>query len=1077
MPEKKTSTKFLCVIGASAGGLDAITKFLKNLPQVDEQLAIIIAQHLSPTHKSRLVELLQKNTDWPIEEAKSNRKLKYGKILITPPDKDISIERDKVMLTKPASIIGPKPSVNYLFASAAENSKERTIGVILSGSGSDGAAGIESIKMAGGTTLVQEPTEAAYDGMPNAAIESGMVDKVFSVESDKNLLEDIIQGKYEFKEDDDQTALSDFQRVVAFLAKRSGVDFSDYKENSIRRRLKSRMGQLKINSIRTYLDKLEKKPAELDMLFNHVLIGVTQFFRDAHSFEVLKEHLMDVIETKAEKSIRVWVAGCATGEEPVSIAILLHELLGKHFNEYNIQIFATDIDEKAISKARKGLFEKETVELLPPHYVDQYFEVAGNQFQLKKALRSCILFSRHDVTKNPPFLRLDMVVCRNLLIYFNAELQKRAIQTFHYGLQPHGLLFIGKSEALGPKEPLFHVLDKKHKIFRKKEVSRGQGLSFKSSSFENTKSAQKSTTPQSSVIDRIRATFSDAYHQTYLIIDESQEVLYMSEGSGEFLAFGKGIATNNLFKLIKEDYEIIIRAVVTRAIKKEETVISEVKRIVKGTEQFLVRIIVHPSLQINQPAYYVIFEKIPVTDALVPLSITKKEKQSVAFKELQQELEDTKEHLQTYIEELETTNEEMQSLNEELQSANEELQSSNEELETSNEELQSTNEEVQIAYQELKKLNEELQQKDDALRKVFDNVKALIKNELQGFVLINDRLNIVEYNEQALKILSNIGSKPLQKGRHFVDLLPERLSTLFFQFVKFTGDAQPVNTTINFPTANGEGDMVYLKLNFTSVISDAGVQNISIGLLDVTNETIAEQKLNRLNHELKLSNHDLEHFAKVTSHDLQEPIRAIKGFADLLQKSEKIEDQKIKDQLATIYQNTESLSKMVENLLIFANTNPKEKDKELLKASHCIALVKANLKLLIDQKHAEVVELCEMPEVFAVKSMIINVFQILIKNGLIHNAAKKPKVVVNCKEQEDHVEFAIQDNGIGIGKDQESAVFDLFSRKRNIDKNAYGVGLAIAKRAIERHGGKIWYESDGKTGTCFYFTLPKNQSA
>ena len=541
----KSKKKFICVIGASAGGLEAISKLLAQLPNEQQNLAVIVAQHLSPTHKSRLVDLLQKATSWPVEEAKNGVKLSYGKVLITPPDKDISIEDEKVFLNAPSSIIGPKPSVNVFFTSASECCHDRVIGVILSGSGSDGAAGIENIKLNNGITLVQDPSEAAYDGMPNTAIESGMVDKVFQIEEFGQILESIFKNKFDPSSESDGGSLSDFGLVINLLAKRSNVDFADYKEATIKRRLQSRMNQLKMSSLKSYVKKIKDKPSELEHLFNHVLIGVTQFFRDPYAFEALKEYLIELIDKKEEKFLRIWVAGCATGEEPVSIAILLHEILGHQFADYNIRIFATDIDDVAIGKARKGIYSRESVELLPQHYIDHYFQLKGDGYEVKKVLRSILLFSRHDVCKKPPFLKTDLVVCRNMLIYFKNELQNQVLQTFHYSLNPDGLLFIGKSESLGTKEMLFKELDKKNKLFRSKGGAkiRGVSLRFFKPDFQGGIRRGAAATASRSTLDKVKDSLADVYHQPYLIIDEDQEILYMSAEVGKYLHTDAVLAT------------------------------------------------------------------------------------------------------------------------------------------------------------------------------------------------------------------------------------------------------------------------------------------------------------------------------------------------------------------------------------------------------------------------------------------------------------------------------------------------------------------------------------------------------
>ncbi len=1075
---KKEKEFYLCVIGASAGGLDAISQLLNHLPEPSNPLSILIAQHLSPTHKSRLVELLQKATKWPVQEAKHGDLIEPGRVYITPPDKDVSVNVKKLALTKPSSSIGPKPSVNMLFTTASEHFKNRLIGVILSGSGSDGATGVEEVKSKGGIVLVQEPREAAYDGMPNAAIETGMVDATFNAEEFTNIFHDIQEKTFSPATEETTENLSDLQKIFALLAKRTGVDFNDYKESTIKRRLESRMSQLKLNNINNYLSYIEKKPSEVEMLFNHVLIGVTQFFRDPHAFEAIRVQLEACIDTKEDKRLRIWTPGCATGEEACSIAILLNEILGNRLNEYDVQIFATDIDEVAISKARKGVYPKETVELLPSHYVTRYFRQKGNHYEVVKSLRSIVLFSRHDVTSNPPFLKLDLVVCRNMLIYFNNDLQKRVIPVFHYALNPGGLLFVGASEALGTKEHLFQVIDKKNKIFKRKAGMPDRGLRFSSTKYRTPKVIAKKSSKPLSLMDKIKNDFLDSYHQPFVVIDESQEVLYLSGNMSSFLHLPQGNATNNLFKQLNEDIEIDVRSVVIKSIKTVEPQISAIKRIQEGDEFHLMRIVVKPVTTLTEVYFVVIFESMAIREDMVIMKeVSSGKKQNLQINELQRELSTTKEHLQSYIEELETTNEEMQSLNEELQSANEELQSSNEELETSNEELQSTNEEVQIAYQELKQLNEDLAKKEKTLQSVYSNVNALVNNELQGFILVDQNLAIVEFNKRAREIVMNMNGAILTKGRHFVDLLPSRLSHVFFHFIGFVKDGNPISTKFDVEE-QPEINETHLQLNFTPVTSESGDRQTSIGLLDMSINFKHEKVMKKLNAELRRSNEELQSFAYVASHDLQEPVRMIASFTELLTKDleGKLNEQTVA-YLNFVTDGATRLQNMIKDLLQYSRINMDSDVFSEVDLNTVLDDALNNLSKKIEEEQATI-NVSKLPQIKAIRPQLVSVFQNLIDNSLKYRANRMLKVSITATEGTQDYTIKYKDNGIGIDPKFADQVFTIFKRlhPRDGDKGT-GIGLALVKRIISRHRGDIWLDSDGKNGTTFYISFPKALSS
>lgn len=403
----KPAELYIIAIGASAGGLEALQEFLSHLPAINN-IAIIVAQHLSPTHKSMLVQLLSRETKLEVAEAENGSTLQPNKIYITPPDKEISISAGKIVLKKPQSSVGPKPSVDVLFTSLAEDAAHRVLGIILSGTGSDGAAGVRMIKKQGGFIIAQEPHTAKYDGMPLASIETGDVDLVLPPEKmGEEILEHFLNpGHIRIKPAEAESEGSSLEKIIKVLSKRTGTDFSNYKSATIIRRLEKRLAILKIKSIDAYLKLLEESPKEQDEMFNMILIGVTTFFRDVEAFGALENALHKIINAKTHKDpIRIWVPGCYTGEEAYSIAILLNRILKDRTQNHIIQIFATDIDEKAIAAARKGIYNSSSLENVPQEIKDKYFIHSGNEYELIKSIRSMVLFSRHDVTNNPPFFK------------------------------------------------------------------------------------------------------------------------------------------------------------------------------------------------------------------------------------------------------------------------------------------------------------------------------------------------------------------------------------------------------------------------------------------------------------------------------------------------------------------------------------------------------------------------------------------------------------------------------------------------------------------------------------------------
>ncbi|MCU0322603.1 MAG: PAS domain S-box protein, partial [Chitinophagaceae bacterium] len=853
---EKSKDLYIIGIGASAGGLEALQDLISSLPSKLDGCAIIIAQHLSPTHKSMLVQLLSRNTGIQVKEAIHNRPISEGTIYITPPDKDIVIRNKLIELHRPYFVSGPKPSVDILFQSLAKNVGSKSIGVILSGTGSDGAKGIVAIKESGGLTIVQNPDTAKYNGMPNAAIESGVVDVILSPDligpelieyiADPNLPR--IHPNQEIT--NIQTPLG---RIFAVLSKRAGIDFSNYKPATICRRLEKRIVELKKESLEEYVNYLEQNDPEASILFNSILIGVTTFFRDESAFEVLNQHLEKLLLSKKNLTpIRIWVPGCATGEEAYSIAILVQELMKQKGGKYHVQIFATDIDEQAIQQARKGVYPYSSVEHVPQEIKESYFLKRGNQYELIKSIRSMVLFSKHDVTSNPPFLKLDLISCRNLLIYFGNNLQKQIMPLFHYALLPDGYLFLGKSESVGQFSDLFAVLDHKAKLFQRKMGNALHAIKFNAfrpqrmHELPQDKRNLPSPSP-TSLQDVVKETIFDQYDYPYIVLSETFDVIEVRGDVSQFVQIPQGTMNVGILKLIKEEYQIELRSMLNKVIKTKQIEKGSIRKMKLADAEIIMRMSVK-SVQGQvgfAQALLLVFEIFELDSKSLSLfdGMLNKEIEASMVLQLEQELSSTKEHLQTYIEELETTNEELQSLNEEMQSTNEELQSSNEELETTNEELQSSNEEIQIAYTELKIANEELELKEIALEENKANVQALLNNSLQAFFLVDQEYKIIKFNEQAEKLILRLSGKACKVGYLIIDYFPSKSLDEFLSHFKRALIEDTVNVEMSLHTID-KLSLSHFKVCFNTVYHTRLQRKLmTIGILDVTEEKNAKDEL------------------------------------------------------------------------------------------------------------------------------------------------------------------------------------------------------------------------------------------
>lgn len=717
-------------IGSSAGGLEALQIVLSKLENISN-CAYIIAQHLSPTHRSMMVELLNRVTNIPVIEVQNGIVIKAKTIYMTPENTDIYINNGKLFLKTIESTYGPKPSVNYFFNSLAQNYGSKSIGIILSGTGSDGAFGIRAIKAAGGITMTQSPATAKYDGMPNSAINTGKVDIVVPIDAMADEIARI--AKSLGKNVGDSINERSLQHIYRILFDEKGIDFSQYKRNTLIRRIERRMAALKVDTLSDYLDTLKGDVQEISDLYHDILIGVTEFFRDKEVFDRLIPYLEELISKKEQgEEIRFWVIGCSTGEEPYSLAIILSEILKEKINRYKIKIFATDIDDESLKIARSGIYSETSFVNMDKSLIQRYFNVQKNQFEVKKSLRELVIFSQHNVISDSPFLRLDLISCRNMLIYFNQVLQNRFFPIVHYALKDQGLLLLGKSESVGQHNDLFITLDKQDKIFKSqytgiKEPPKLYNYATTYRGYEEPKQAvfrNEEEILEERIIDATR---------TYLlnqcvIINSSNEMIYI-KGDIPYLIHSQGRASNNIFKSVREELVLDLRSAINEALKTQQ-IYTTPYRSITLFENILryVRVVTIPiKSEKNDEQFVALFFQ---SDSIEHLQgyIATGDNENETIVKLSAELTQTKSHLQNVIEELETSYEEMQSLNEELSSSNEELQSSNEELETTNEELQSTNEELQTAYSELKVLYDDKDARSKQLEELASKLMTQTEN-------------------------------------------------------------------------------------------------------------------------------------------------------------------------------------------------------------------------------------------------------------------------------------------------------------------------------------------------------------
>lgn len=753
-------------IGASAGGLEAIETFFDNMPG-GLNLAFVIVQHLSPDYKSLMGELLSKHTAMNISHAEDGMKIQPGSIYLIPRKKNMTIMGEQLFLTRQEE--GLNLPIDIFLRSLAEDRGEHSVGVVLSGTGSDGARGVRAIKEAGGIVMVQDEESAKFDGMPRSAIATGIVDYVLPPDQLAGELQNFVRGNITLKQDDQTKEIADssLAKIFLLIKRKTGVDLSHYKESTILRRIERRMGINQVDEIHRYVALMEQSQGEVQTLFKEILIGVTKFFRDQDAFETLRQEIIPALfhnktgSNGKSEPVRVWVAGCSTGEEAYSIALLLAEYVDQNHLSNDVKIFATDIDRSAIEIASQGRYPESIAADADQNYLQRYFVKKGEHYQVAQRVREMVIFAYHNVFKDPPFRRIDLVSCRNLLIYLQPVLQKRVLSNFHFSVNDGGFLFLGSSETTADFSKYFRNVDVKWKIFQLRGDSPAPRLDVQADP-ERWRTRLDETGRRVGITQQSHPRFEHVYEQlieavlpSCVIIDESWEIRHVFGDVTPYLRLPIGKIDLNISRMAKGDLSIPLGTTIQSAVKSKMIATLDDVWVPNEGKPQQVRLTVRP-IRGSFDAYFyaIVFEtggEETTAEPTAPFDL--EESIRTRIRDLESELQHNRESLQATIEELETSNEELQATNEELLSSNEELQSTNEELQSVNEELITVNSEYQKKIEELSELN--------------NDINNLLASSEVGTVFLDTELTIRKYTPPVTKQINLIKS---DIGRPFSDL-------------------------------------------------------------------------------------------------------------------------------------------------------------------------------------------------------------------------------------------------------------------------------------------------------------------
>jgi two-component system CheB/CheR fusion protein len=852
-------------IGASAGGLAAFEAFFSGMPaDTDPDMAFVLVQHLAPDHESILTDLIRRYTRMEASEVKDGMVVHPNCVYIIPPDRDMAFLNGTLQLLEPSAPRGQRLPIDFFFHSLAQDQHQRAICIVLSGTGSDGTLGVRAIKSEGGMAMAQTPDSAEYDGMPRSAINTGLVDyELPPADMPVQLMAQTFGHLPRTTSAPAPNGENALKKIFILLRAQTGHDFSEYKPSTFHRRIERRMTAQHIEEIDEYVKYLRQTPAEVEALFRDLLIGVTSFFRNPDAFKALDEQVIPKLFAGKSPGavIRVWSPGCSTGEEAYSIAILLQERLELLKQNYRVQVFATDIDSRAIATARVGLYPAGIAADISPERLARFFaaEPGRSAYRIHKSLRDMLVFSEQDVIKDPPFSKVDLISCRNLLIYMGSNLQEKLMPLFHYALNPGGFLFLGTSETVGEFGDLFAPLDHKWKLYQRKEDFRGAWRAAIGRFFPHMTSRDEAVPqPAGTTAGPVRLPLRELTEQALLtqvapaaaLVNGQGDILYLHGHTGSYLEPAPGEAgINNILKMAREGLRHDLTRALRKVVAEQQIVRCPGLRVKTNGEFTTVNLTVRPvaashAVEPEVPLYLVILEEAPPPPLLSgDQSLVSSDRSSdtdtsiAAFK---QELRAKEESLQTANEELETSNEELESSNEEMQSVNEELQSTNEELETSKEELQSVNE-------ELATVDAELQTKVADLSRANNDMNNLLAGTGIATIFVDHGLRILRFTPTATAIINVILSDVGRPVSHIVSNL--------VSYDHLVPDTQAVLDTlipkeVEVQTTAGDWYTMHIMPYRTM---DNVIEGAVINFVDVTEMKKAREALQKANELFRLA--------------------------------------------------------------------------------------------------------------------------------------------------------------------------------------------------------------------------------
>lgn len=1063
-------------VGASAGGLDAFGRLLKAMP-VHPDIALVYVQHLDPNHESMLPHLLARDTRMPVEAVRDETPLEGGHVYVIPPNTSLSIEGRVLRLEARAGSPDGAKSIDTFLTSLAADQGELSVGIILSGTGNDGTSGLRALREAGGTTLVQVPETAAYDGMPRSAIEAGLADHVLSPEEMPRQLVELAARLSGEAGSAPAIAITDatVEAICEILRARTRHDFSGYKRTTIARRIARRMEALALPGPEAYLERLEQDSNEAGSLFKEMLIGVTRFFRDPGVFAALAPRVAARLEKGAGAPVRAWVVGCATGEEAYSLAMLITEQVPPDHTPPKVQIFATDLDEQGLQVARRGLYPESISQEVSAERLERFFVHRDDRYQVKPDLRQLCIFSKHNLLHDPPFPELDLVSCRNLLIYLTTMVQTRAIRLFHHALRPGGLLVLGAAETAVGGPNLFEELNRRERIYRRIDMVSQEPLEFPLSG----PGRRVAREPHTALAAGEGAAFTrslerailDEYVPPGMVVREGGQVLYLFGPTARYLGPSAGAPTASAFGLVHRDLRIELRRALEHAVETHRATSAECQVEFETGHRERVAIFVRPFTEVGPDGYLVVFRGTQAIDT--PADPTTPA-ESVGLDQLREELRNTRQQLLATIDQLESANQELQSTNEELLSLNEELQSANEEL-------QSSKEEVQTINAELESVNRELSGKVNELGIATSDLENLFEGAQLATLFLDSELLIKRFTPAATEVFR---LRPGDVGRPVTDI------TARFTNGDVAAEIKEVLRTLQrheVTVTRAEDGNRYLMRILPYRTRNNVIDGVVVTFFDVTELKRAQEELQRLNADLERSASSLlaagqrkDDFLAMLSHELRNPLAAIASNIDLWH-TRGITDPVLLRGLDVAHRQVLHMTRLLNDLLDTARIlrGTIELKRETLDFKSLITQVTDAYRTRVAVLGQELVlSMPDVPESIGLFGDRDRLEQVL--DNLLSNAHKFTpeggRIRMHAEVVGNEVIVRVADDGIGLTSEFAPHVFEPFAQGRRggeRTRGGLGLGLWLVRHLVELHGGSVNATSQGPgLGSEFTVRLP-----